>query len=61
LIFCSGTFPCVHVFEVLPHFSSINFSVSGFIWRSLTQLDLRFVQGDKNGSIFENFVLPHIP
>jgi hypothetical protein len=32
-------------------FSSINFSVSGFIWSSLIHLDLSFVQGDKNGSI----------
>jgi hypothetical protein len=31
--------------------SSINFSVSDFMWRSLIHLDLRFVQGDKNGSI----------
>jgi hypothetical protein len=33
-----------------PNFSSINFSVSGFMWRSLIHLDLSFVQGDKNGS-----------
>jgi hypothetical protein len=32
-------------------FSSIGFSVSGFMWRSLIHLDLSFVQGDKNGSI----------
>jgi hypothetical protein len=32
-------------------FSSINFSVSGFMWRSLTHLELSFVQGVKNGSI----------
>jgi hypothetical protein len=31
-------------------FSSINFSVSGLMWRSLIHLDLSFVQGDKNGS-----------
>jgi hypothetical protein len=33
-----------------PTFSSINFSVSGLMWRSLIHLDLRFIQGDKNGS-----------
>jgi hypothetical protein len=32
-------------------FSSINFSASGFMWRSLIYLDLSFVQGDKNVSI----------
>jgi hypothetical protein len=31
--------------------SSINFSVSGFMWSSLVHLDLSFVQGDENGSI----------
>jgi hypothetical protein len=34
-----------------PTFSSINFSVSGLMWRYLIYLDLSFVQGDKNGSI----------
>jgi hypothetical protein len=34
-----------------PTFCSMNFSVSGFMWRSLIDLDLSFVQGDKNGSI----------
>jgi hypothetical protein len=37
--------------RLFPTFSSINFSVSGFMWRSLIHLDLSFVQGDKNGSI----------
>jgi hypothetical protein len=37
--------------ELVLTFSSINFSVSGFMWRSLIHLDLSFVQGDKNGSI----------
>jgi hypothetical protein len=32
-------------------FSSISFSVSGFIWSSLIHLDSTFVSGDKNGSI----------
>jgi hypothetical protein len=30
--------------RVLPTFSSINFSVSGFLWSSLVHLDLNFVQ-----------------
>jgi hypothetical protein len=34
-----------------PTFSSINFSDSGFMWRSLIPLYLSFVQGVKNGSI----------
>jgi hypothetical protein len=33
-----------------PTFSSISFTVSGFMWRSLIHLDLSFVQEDKNGS-----------
>jgi predicted membrane-bound mannosyltransferase len=32
-------------------FSSIGFTVSGFIWTSLIHLGLTLVQGDKNGSI----------
>ena len=42
--------------RVFPTFSFINFSVSGFMWRSLIHLDLSFVHGDKNGSILS---LPH--
>ena len=34
-----------------PTFSSINFSVFGFMLSSLIHLDLSFVQGYKNGSI----------
>jgi hypothetical protein len=34
-----------------PTFSSISFSVSGFMGSSLIHLDLTLVQGDKNGSI----------
>jgi hypothetical protein len=30
--------------RLLPIFSSINFSVSGFMWRSLIHLDLSFVE-----------------
>jgi hypothetical protein len=36
---------------LFPTFSSIRLSVSGFMWKSLINLDLGFVQGDKNGSI----------
>jgi hypothetical protein len=43
--------PCAHIFEAFPTFSSVNFSVSGFMWSFLIHLDLSFVQGDKNGSI----------
>jgi hypothetical protein len=35
-----------------PTFSSIRFTVSGFMLRSLIHLDLSFVQGDKYWSIF---------
>jgi hypothetical protein len=35
-----------------PTFSSISFSVSGVMWSSLIHLDLSFVQGDTNGSIY---------
>ena len=44
-------FPCAHIFESFPTFSSISFSVSGFIWSSLIHLDLTLVQGDRNGLI----------
>jgi hypothetical protein len=37
--------------RLFPTPSSINFSVSNVMWRSLIHLDLSFVQGDKNGSI----------
>jgi hypothetical protein len=37
---------------LFPIFSSIRFSVSGFMLRSLIYLDLNFVQDDKSGSIF---------
>jgi hypothetical protein len=40
-------FPPVPIFSRLfPTFSSISFSVSGFLWSSLIHLDLRFIQGD---------------
>ena len=34
-----------------PTFSSLRFSTSGFMWRSLIQLYLSFVQGNEDGSI----------
>jgi hypothetical protein len=37
--------------RLFPTFSSISFSVSGFMWSSLIHLDLTLVQGDKYGSI----------
>ena len=37
--------------RLFPTFSPINFNVSGFMCSSLIHLDLRFVQGYKNGSI----------
>ena len=38
-------------YKFFPTFSSIRFSVSGFVWRSLIHLHLSYVQGDKNRSI----------
>jgi hypothetical protein len=38
--------------RLFPTFCSIIFSVFGFMLRSLIQLDLSFVQGDKNGLIY---------
>jgi hypothetical protein len=37
--------------RLFPTFSSISFSVSGFMWSLLIHLDLTLVQGDRNGSI----------
>jgi hypothetical protein len=42
--------------RIFPTFFYISFSVSGFMWRFLTHVDLSFVQGDRNGSIC---ILPH--
>ena len=44
--------PVPMILRFFPTFSSIRFSVSGFILRSLIHLDLCFVKGDKYGSIF---------
>ena len=40
---------CSRFFSI---FSSIRLSVTGFMWRSLIQVDLSFVQRDKIGSIW---------
>jgi hypothetical protein len=37
--------------RLFPTYSSISFTVSGFMWSSLIHLDLSFVQGYKNRSI----------
>jgi hypothetical protein len=52
-LWCSvqENFLCAHVLEALLHFLLISFSVSSFMWRSLTYLDLNFVHGDKTGSL----------
>jgi hypothetical protein len=44
-------FPCGISSRLFPTFSSISFSVSGFLCRSLISLGLSFVQGDRDGSI----------
>ena len=52
-MFCLGFFPPVPISSRLfPTFSSIRFIISGFMWGSLIHLDLSFVQGDKNGSMW---------
>ena len=43
--------------SIVPTFSSIRFSVAGFMLRSLIHLDLSFVHGDRYGSIF---ILLHV-
>ena len=43
--------------SVLPTFSSMMFSVTDFMLRSMTHLDLSFVRGDRYGSIF---ILLHV-
>jgi hypothetical protein len=45
-------FPHVSISSKLfPTFSSIGFSVSGFMWSSSVHLELTLVQGDKSGTI----------
>ena len=45
-------FPVSMHSSVLPTFSSMRFSVAGFMLRSLIHLDLSFVHGDRYGSGF---------
>jgi hypothetical protein len=45
--------------SLFPTFHSINFSVSGFMWSSLINLDLSFVQEYKNGSILIQTLREH--
>ena len=42
---------CANVFKAIPTFSSIRFSVSDFMLKSLIHLNLSFVQGDRHESI----------
>jgi hypothetical protein len=52
-------FPVLMCLRLFPTFSSISFSVSGFMWQSLIHLDMSFVQGDKNGSICTFLLADH--
>ena len=52
LEFCSGKILVSMCSRFFATYLSISFSVSGFMWRSLINLDLSFVQVHKNGSIF---------
>ena len=50
-MFSSELSPVPMCSRLFPTFSSIRFSVSGFMFRFLINLDLSFVQGDKYGDI----------
>jgi hypothetical protein len=45
--------------RVFPTFSSINFSIPDFMWRPLIDMDLSFIQGNKNGSICNHLHVDH--
>ena len=47
-------FPVLMRSSVLPTFSSMRFSVVGFMLRVLIHLDLNFVHDDRNGLIFHS-------
>ena len=49
--FVQENFPVPMCLRYFPNFSFIILSISGFMWRSLTNLDLSFAQGDKNESM----------
>lgn len=52
-LFCSESIFVVPMrSNLFSTFSSVKFSVSVFVWGSLTCLELRFVLGDMNESIF---------
>ena len=44
-------YPLQMCWRLFPPFSSIRFSVSGFMWRFLTHVDLSIVQGSRSESI----------
>ena len=50
-------FPVPMHSSVLPTFSSIRFSVAGFMLRSLIHLDLSFVHGDRYGLFLFFYIL----
>ena len=45
--------PVLISLRFFPTFSSVSFSVSGFMWTYLIHLDVHFIQGDENGSIHQ--------
>ena len=49
---CKNLPPVSMYSRISPTFSSVRFSLSGFMLRSLIYLDLSFVQGDKYESIW---------
>ena len=49
MVFCSETFPVPVSSRLFSTFSSIRFTVSGFILRSLIHLELSCMQGDNMG------------
>lgn len=50
-------FSCINELQPIPYFSSIRFSVSDFMLRSLIHLALTFVQGDNYGSTWIFFYI----
>ena len=49
--------PVLMCSSILPTFSSVRFSMAGFMLRSLMDLDLSFVHGDRYGSILLFYML----
>jgi hypothetical protein len=52
LLFVQEISPVPMCLRLFPTFSSISFCVSDFKWKSLMDVDLSFLEGDKNGLIF---------